>query len=280
MIIIPCAITFIGIGWSPEIRKLQIDHDLAYVWSDTSDEALDQQKLPTAHRVRYFRRESQATIADDTESTVASTVSSYDKEKRRKSNSSMLSESKVQRRKSNIEDDARKVVVQTNTSRGKATLINCIIKLFAIPVFMVIFVYVFDAADVSHLHHGIYYMASNKDLLASFILHLVTGIVGYHLSWMSCAMSLQQICFAIPLTLATPISIGIILTDSCGILGMNQCSATLYDKHGIVVALFSVALWLGQFFATTYYAWKNQDFLMAEEATLFWVPTYDGNKFS
>ena len=275
MIIVPCAITLIGIGWSPEIRKLQIDHDLAYVWSDTSDEALDQQNLPIAHRVRYFRRESLADVAEDTESTVASTVSSYDKDKRRKSNISLLSD-KFQRRKSNIEDDARKVVVQTNTSRGKATLINCIIKLIAIPCFLTLFVFLFDAADISHLHHGLFYLTSNQDLLLTFILHLLTGIIGYHLSWMSCAMSLQQLCFAIPLTLATPICIVIILTDSCELFGLGQCTATLYNKHGIVVALFSIFLWLGQFFATTYYAWKSQNFVMAEEATLFWVPTYDG----
>ena len=275
MIIIPCAITLIGIGWSPEIRKLQIDHDLAYVWSDTSDEALDQQNLPTAHRVRYFRRESLPDIAEDTESTVASTVSSYDKDKRGKSNTSLLSD-KFQRRKSNIEDDARKVVVQTNTSRGKATLINCIIKLIATPCFLTLFVYLFDAADISHLHHGLFYLTSNQDLFLTFILHLLTGIIGYHLSWMSCAMSLQKLCFAIPLTLATPICIGVILTGSCELFGLGQCTATLYNKHGIVVALFSIFLWLGQFFATTYYAWKSQDFVMAEEATLFWVPTYDG----
>eukprot|EP00111_Clytia_hemisphaerica_P002554 TCONS_00007279-protein len=274
MIIIPCAIILIGIGWSPEIRKLQIDHDLAYVWSDISEEALAEQKLPVAHRVRYFRSDS---IADttDTDSTVASTVSSYDKDKRRKSNISMLD--KFQRRKSNIQDDARKVVVQTNTSRGKATLINCITKLIAIPIFMCIFTYVFQTADLTHVHHGFFYLTSDTTLFVMFVLHLLTSIFGYHLSWMSCSINLQRLCFAIPLTLATPVCIILVLTGRCGYVGLSECSAHLYSERGLIVALASIALWLGQFFATTYYAWKSQDFVMAEEATLFWVPTWDGS---
>ena len=262
MIIIPCAITLIGIGWSPKIRKLQIDHDLAYVWSDTSDQALEQQKLPKAHRVRYFRGDSTKTKKSVDFSDAASTVSTK--------------YSKTQKKKSNIKDDAKKVVVQTNTSRGKATLINCMIKIVAIPVFMAFFTYIFETADVTNIHHGFFYITANKTLFGMFIVHIITSFVGYHFAWMGCMITLQRLCFAIPLTFATPICIVIVLTKSCSSLALSECPASLYNQHGFVVALLSVALWLGQFFATTYYAWKSQDFVMAEEATLFWVPTWDG----
>ena len=263
MIIIPCAITLIGIGWSPKIRKLQIDHDLAYVWSDTSDQALEQQKLPKAHRVRYFRGDSTKTKKSAADfNDAASTVSTK--------------YSKNQQKKSNINDDAKKVVVQTNTSRGKATLINCMIKLVSIPVFMAFFTYIFETADVTNVHNGFFYLNHDKTLFGMFIIHILASFIGYHFAWMGCMINLQRLCFAIPLTFATPICIIIVLTKSCTSLALSECPAHLYNEHGFIVALLSVALWLGQFFATTYYAWKSQDFVMAEEATLFWVPTYDG----
>ena len=175
-----------------------------------------------------------------------------------------------------IKDDAKKIVVQTNTSRGKATLINCLIKLIAIPIFVTFFVYLFEVADISKTYEGFSGITYNKQLLAMFILQIVTSFVGYHTAWVGCMISLQRLCFAIPLTLCTPICVGIVLIKKCDFFGVGICDNHTYDNNATWVALVSIALWLGQFFATTYYAWKSQDFVMAEEATLFWLPTYDG----
>lgn len=189
-------------------------------------------------------------------------------------------DNKKVKKKSNIKDDARKVVVQTNTSRGKATLINCLIKLIAIPVFMTFFVYLFEVADITQIHQGFIHFTHDTRLVVMFFLHIVVSFVGYHFAWVGCMVTLQRLCFAIPLTFATPICIVIVLTESCEMFGLDKCDVHLYSTHGYIVALLSIALWLGQFFATTYYAWKSQEFVMAEEATLFWVPTYDGKPFS
>lgn len=254
IIIIPVSIILLSLAWSPKLRKVQIDHDLAYVWSDISEEGLEQTKLPKNHRVRYFR--NSASTEDDLD---------FD------------GTSKMKRKETSIKDDAKKIIVQTNTSRGKATLINCLIKLIAIPVFVTFFVYLFEVADITKTYEGFSGITNDNQLFAMFILQIVASFVGYHTSWVGCMITLQRLCFAIPLTLSTPICIGIVLTQECDFFGVGPCDTHMYDNHGKYVALLSVALWLGQFFATTYYAWKSQDFIMADEATLFWVPTYDGS---
>ena len=177
--------------------------------------------------------------------------------------------------KKNDKKDTKKIVAQKNTSRGKAMLINCFLKLILMPIFVTFFVYLFEVADISKAYEGFSGITYNKQLFAMFILQIVTSFVGYQVALVGCAISLQKICFAIPLTLATPICTIIVLTKRCDFFGVGNCDTHMHD-NGTWLVLVSVALWLGQFFATSNYVWKPQDFVMAEEATLFWLPTYDG----
>lgn len=98
----------------------------------------------------------------------------------------------------------------------------------------------------------------------------------YHLAWLACTMTMQRLCFALPLTLSTPAAVILIVSNRCenSYLPFLKCSQN--SQIWLYISLISVALWLGQFFATTYYAWKNQDFIMANEAVLFWTPSYEG----
>ncbi len=89
-------------------------------------------------------------------------------------------------------------------------------------------------------------------------------------------MTMQRLCFALPLTLATPAAVILSVTNRCNNHYIQFLNCTKNNPIWLYIALLSVALWLGQFFATTYYAWKNQDFIMANEAVLFWVPAYEG----
>lgn len=98
----------------------------------------------------------------------------------------------------------------------------------------------------------------------------------YHLAWLACTMTMQRICFALPLTLSTPSAVILIVSNRCDNTYISFLKCSQDTPIWLYIALISVALWLGQFFATTYYAWKNQDFIMANEAMLFWIPSYEG----
>lgn len=244
------SIVFVSIAWSPKIRKLQIDHDLAYVWSDEID-IKGKGNLPKNDRVKYLRPKD---FADDTSS----------------------EDSKMKKKENAIKDDAKNIIIQTNTSRGKSTIIACFLRVIFMPIFVTIFVYLFGVADISKAYEGFVGITYHTNMLYLFLVHVIASFIGYHTLWIGCMISLQRLCFAIPLTLSTPICIAIFLTGTCEVFGLGTCRHSVYDENASLDVMFSIALWLGQFFATTYYTWKSQDFIMADEAMLFWVPTYDG----
>ena len=247
----------LSFAWSPKIRKLQIDHDLAY-YLETPTSADGKPELPKNHRVSYFKD---------------------DEEAQPKTESSGFLNNKTKRR--NINDDANKMLAQTITSRGKATLINSFIKLISIPIFVTLAVWLFDCGDISKFQNGFAGILDihNTQLMWMFLIQIFTSFIGYHIAWLGCTITLQRFSFAIPLTLSTPICIVIVLTNKCGALDVGPCHSHEFHDNEFRVIFVSITLWLGQFFATTYYAWKSQDFVMAEEPTLFWVPTYDGKLF-
>lgn len=145
---------------------------------------------------------------------------------------------------------------------------------------MVLICYTLKRISRRTLVGSIFFNVLSYDLLFIFIkckLVLTQGFLfRYHLAWLACTMTMQRLCFALPLTLSTPASVILIVSNRCSnsYLPFLKCSQN--SPIWLYIALISVALWLGQFFATTYYAWKNQDFIMANEAVLFWMPSYEG----
>ena len=258
IVVLPISIGLLSIAWSPKVRKLQIDHDLAYVWGDSSSESFDRNgKTRKNHLARHFQ-------VDTTNEEINDGSQNFNiKTKNQKT----------------FKNEAKKIIVQTNTSRGKATLINSLIKLISIPAFIVFFAYLFEVADVTKSYEGFVGIIPNSQLGYMFFVQIVSAFIGYHSAWIGCMITLQRMCFAIPLTLCTPLCIGIVLLKKCDFFSIGPCTTFTYNNSGQWVTALSVLLWLGQFFATTYYAWRSQDFIMADEATLFWLPCYDGKKY-
>lgn len=241
------------------IRKLQINHKLFYAWSEPYP--MKNTKISTDQRSRHIHDNM-------TEMNNATSVIS----------TNQLDNNINQHH--NTTNNERKVVIKTYTSRDKGTLINCFIKLLTIPIFVTFFAHLFEVADIKQFAlSGFEYFTFDKRLVGMFCVHIVVSFVGYHFAWVGCMVTLQRLCFAIPLTFATPICIVIVLTQSCEMFGLDKCDVHLYSTHGTVVTLLSIVLWLGQFFAISHYIWKSQEIVMAGEATLFWVPSYDGKKF-
>ena len=136
-------------------------------------------------------------------------------------------------------------------------------------------VFAMKLVDLTQIGYGFKYFTTDNTLLIHFCVQISTSFLGYHLAWLACTTTIQRFSFALPLTLSTPLTIILLVTNRCTSPYMNfiQCHST---QHSYYMLLLSAALWFGQFFATTYYAWKSQDFIMAGEAVLFWTPSYEG----
>ena len=169
--------------------------------------------------------------------------------------------------------------IRVKTARERMTVISSFTKLLFTPFVAAFFAYVFKIIDIGRISKGFEHFSDNSHLLSMFIIQIVCSLLGQILGWLACTMGLQRSCFAVPLMLSTPLSVILVLTKGCVDMKFYPCFNNANDKLGEAVGL-AFLLWLSQIFSTTIYVWKSQQFLMAKEETLFWVPTYDGKLLS
>ena len=165
--------------------------------------------------------------------------------------------------------------LRKKTARGKASVISSAWKLFLTPLVATLFCYIHNVADLAKLPSGFEAINTSNPALPYFLLQVVSSFLGYHLAWLACAICMQQIAFALPLTLATPVCL--VITDVMGLCGSSaiplEC-ASREEYHYVLSA--GMFLWIAQFLTTGYYLWKNQGLVMAKASTLFWLPSYNG----
>eukprot|EP00794_Sanderia_malayensis_P016164 gene16164-17787_t len=241
-IIIPISILLISLAWCPKLKKLQCDYNL---------------EILRANDV----------ISHDNISNMPSTSST---------SSGTLPSDLTKRRKSTWKDDTERVIIQANSPREKATIISSFFKIVFIPLCCTAVAHFMRVADVTQLNKGLDAFFKDRTLYTMFFVQVITGFIGYHIAVLACTMTMQRLCFALPLTLATPATVVLLVTSTCNThyLSFMQCYSE--SESGKYIAILSIALWLGQFLTTTYYAWMRQDFIMAQEAVLFWLPSYEG----
>ena len=107
---------------------------------------------------------------------------------------------------------------------------------------------------------------------------VLSSMFGYILCWLACTMNLQKICFVIPLLLSTPVAIMVVITQP------HYLFTGYHDDKGSgteswvwwQVVVLGVSMWLSQVVTLNYEAFKSQQFLMAREELLFWMPSYNG----
>ena len=118
------------------------------------------------------------------------------------------------------------------------------------------------------LHHSKYFYA--------FLVHLISSHLGYHTARMACAMRVQPIAFALPITLATPVCVALIAAECEPLqkfLGYN-----LYCLEGHEMVLFVVlatVLWVSQSITTFRVAWNSTGSVLALDETLFYQASYN-----
>ena len=171
------------------------------------------------------------------------------------------------------------VATSSKSARGKAAVITSLWKLFLIPFVAALFCRVYNTADLGKLSHGFSDFSIKHSAFPYFMVQIFTSFVGYMLGILACSMCMQFLAFAFPMTLATPITVAL----AALIKHDNQNDVLHFSYHNdeakdyllyVIVGCF----WLAQFLSVGYYLFKGQDFIMAKESSLFWMPTYNGMK--
>ena len=168
--------------------------------------------------------------------------------------------------------------MRIKSSRSRITMICSILK--AVLIFLTSFClcrlfHIADSEDpFEAFRRGAKNFMSNQDLYAMFLIQIVSSFLGYVMCWLACTMNLQKICFVFPLVLATPISLGISVTQVCNFFTLVPCHNSMGEDYQTIILGF--LLWLSQILSYSFQFYRSQQFLMAGEEVLFWLPTYDG----
>lgn len=168
-------------------------------------------------------------------------------------------------------------VSKASSARGKAAIITSLWKLILIPFVAAFFCYIYHheypVADLTALRKGFDDFNSNHKAFPHFMAQIFTSFIGYVLGILACSMCMQRLAFAIPMFLATPVSVALALIPNENVI-LPFDSGEQY-KHYLVYVAAGLLL-LAQFIAVGYYLFKEQCFIMAKESSLFWMPTYNG----
>lgn len=166
------------------------------------------------------------------------------------------------------------VATHSKSARGKAEIITSLWKLLLIPFVSALFCNLYGMADLSKLSNGFDNFNADCPAFPYFMVQILTSFVGYMLGILACAMCMQFLAFALPMVLATPVSI--VLT----LIKHSPNNDVLHfqpgDPSDDVLYIIGACFLLAQFFSVGYYVFKGQDFIMAKESSLFWMPAYNG----
>ncbi|XP_032242861.1 uncharacterized protein LOC5517022 [Nematostella vectensis] len=175
---------------------------------------------------------------------------------------------------SRAEGGSATLKIRKKSARAKAALIMSVVKVAITPLISILFCSVFKVADITQLGAGLTAISGTSSYMY-FLVQIFSTFAGYHLAWLACAMCVQKIGFALPLTLATPFAFVIVQVQ--GICGTSvipvPCGPTDNMKYVVAVGLF---IWVGQFISTGYYVWKSNGYIMGKANHLFWLPSYNG----
>ena len=160
------------------------------------------------------------------------------------------------------------------TARGKAAIVSSLWKLILTPLVAVMFSMTYKTVTLDNISAGFKAINVSNPSFVYFMLHIFASLFGYHFGLLACLLCMQQIGYALPLTLATPITI--IMTHVAGICETNLIPLPCSSEDQVYIFTGGALLWLTQFLATTYYVWKSRGLIMAKAQDLLWIPSYSG----
>ena len=177
-------------------------------------------------------------------------------------------------RKLQIQSREPSILVKRHSARGKAAIVSSLWKLILTPLVAIAFSAIYSIVELENISAGFTAIKVANPSFVYFMLHIFASFFGYHFGWLACSLCMQQIGYALPLTLATPITIFLTYKTWGCETSTIPLPCRLEDHAYILLA--GTHLWLGQFLATTYYVWKSQGLIMAKAHDLLWIPSYNG----
>ena len=164
--------------------------------------------------------------------------------------------------------------LKKRTARGKAAIVSSLWKLLLTPSIAILFAKVYHITELDNISAGLKAINANNPSFVYFMFQVFTSFFGYHFGWLACSLCMQQIGYALPLTLATPIAV--LMIHVSWICETSTVPLPCGSENLVYSLPAGVLLFLAQFFATTYYVWKSQGVIMAKAHDLLWIPSYNG----
>lgn len=168
------------------------------------------------------------------------------------------------------------IATSSKSARGKATVITSLWKLLLIPFVAASFCRFYDIADLTKLSKGFQDFNADHSAFPYFMTQIITSFVGCMLAILACSMCMQFLAFAFPMTLATPISVALAVMKHSP--DNDVPHFTSGDASNAWLYVIGICFLFAQFLSVGYYVFKGQDFIMAKESSLFWMPTYNGRE--
>jgi hypothetical protein len=146
------------------------------------------------------------------------------------------------------------------------------------PAMSMLFCKVFEIAQIEKLSEGFSLISVENPAFRYFIAQIFVTFVGYHMAWLACSMYAQRPAFALPLTLATPLTLVLIeVKGSCENNSFIPLKCGPQEgEHLYYLIAVAVLMLMGQFLSTGYYVWANMGYIMGTASHLFWLPSYTG----
>lgn len=171
----------------------------------------------------------------------------------------------------------RKLQIQSKakqSARGKAAIVSSLWNLVLTPLVAVVLAEIYQIVELDKISSGFKAINATNPSFVFFMVHIVASFFGYHFGWLACSLCMQQIGYALPLTLATPIA-AIMIHLPC-FFQTNTIPLPCISADLVFSLPAGLLLWLAQFLATTYYVWKSQGLVMVKAHDLLWIPSYNG----
>lgn len=165
--------------------------------------------------------------------------------------------------------------VNVKSARGKAAIINSLWKLTLIPFMCALFAYSYDTANLNKLSQGFEDFTTRNYAFPHFMVQIFTSLIGHLLGILACAMCMQRLAFALPMFVATPISL-VFAEIHDTVWNILPFDSNDSDTTIAYVAGIGFLFWLAQLLSVGYYVFKEPGFIMGKESSLFWMPTYNG----
>ena len=151
----PTSILLISFGWCPKVKKLQIDHDLVLYVDDPKNDPTSAQQY-----------ENETLSTDLPEATMSSNLE--------------LTEDFAEPKKTpkKLKNDTQKIILESNTARGKAVIINSLFKIFFIPLFCAAVAHFMAVVNLKQLRHGFDSFFQDQTLTWMFFTQIISSFIG------------------------------------------------------------------------------------------------------